>query len=402
MSALNRSFVAFMVLGMSLVGRPMPTTTQPVSATSTAGASSAAQFPRLAITPRRPTENDPIVLRTFFGEAVPCDTVTTSVARTETTITVEAIVNRYQGACILTAVPLFGTSHLEPLPEGHYVVEVYRTEQPSPNQRQLWATGEFDVVKDPTFIESEPNHSQFLANEVIPNVEITGIFDEPNDRDLYRVEAEWGERLTIDVEAERLNPPSSADPVISVLDARGVTRAINDNLGASLDPLLDIPVDGSGTYWVTVRDRRGVSGPEARYRLHITATRAFSEREPNGSFRRPNYFWLEPTIFGDLNTARDVDIFRFWAQEGEMIELNVDARSLPRPSDASVIITLFDEHERVIMESRGDNQSPDPWLRLRAPYSGEYYFRLRNAVIGSSTNFRYDVTLRINEEKKIE
>jgi hypothetical protein len=366
-----------------------------------AGATSQAEIPRLVITPRQPTEQDPIYFHIFLGGGVPCDTAAANfLPRVRQTIAIDAVVNRFQGICIQSVGALLTTQRLDRLPAGHYVVEVYRTEHPRPGQRELWARAEFDVVKDRTMLESEPNNLPSQANEAIPNMSIVGSFDQPGDSDLFRVDATGGERLNIDVAAERLDPPSLADPIVTVFDPAGNPIAVSDNLGRSLDPLLDVPVPHwqNGAYRVEIRDQRG-GGPEARYRITIRATRASPEREPNDSFEGTDFIYFTsdpaPTIFGDLNLANDVDFFGFRAEKDQLIEIDVDARSLRRPSDASIILTLFDENERVLAESRGSEESPDPLLRFQAPSSGEFYFRLRNAVTASSTNFRYDVTVRV-------
>lgn len=392
------SLATVLTLGGPLAGGSANAASEPFMATPATGVAALVQLPRLQLSPRQPTDQDPIDFRVLLGEGVPCDTTAAAITLRGQTIVIDAVVNRYQGICILLAVPLFTTPRLDHLPEGHYIVEVYRTERPEPQRRELWVTAEFDVVGLPTIAESEPNNSLAQANEIIPNANITGTFDQPGDTDLFRVEAGWGERLTIDVEAERLDPPSSADPTLKVFGPDGILIAANDHLGDSLDPLLDVPIllGRSGPHWVQVRDQRGVSGPEARYRVAIRVTQGNPEREPNDEFMSATPLPEEPPSFGDLNRAGDVDTFSFSAEQGQLIEIDVDARSLRRPSDASIILTLFDESERPLAESRSSEESPDPHLRLKAPAEGVYFVRLRNTLVGSSTNFRYDVTLRLN------
>lgn len=393
------SLIVVLTLGGPLVGSQTNAVPGSRRATIAAGKAVLDEFPRLRISPRQPVEQDPIDFRVFLGMGVPCDTTASAITLRGTTIVIDAVVNRYQGICIFLAVPLFATPRVDHLPEGHYVVEVYRTERPEPQRRELWATAEFDVVRRPTIAESEPNDHLAQANEIIPNASIIGIFDQPGDIDLFRVEAEWSERLTIDVEAERLDPPSSADPVLTVFGPDAISVAMNDNLGSSLDPLLDVPVllGRNGPYWVQVRDPRGVGGPQARYRITIRVTQGQPEREPNDEFTDATPMEGELTAFGDLNRTGDADTFRFYAEQEQMVRIDVGARSLRRPSDALIWLMLFDESERLLAESRPSEASPDPHLRLRAPAAGVYFIRLRNTLADSGTNFRYDVTLRLNE-----
>jgi hypothetical protein len=339
-----------------------------------------------------------VCFRTVLKEGSPCVDTTATVTLVGQTVVIDAVVKPYDTPCIYIAVPVLNISCIDSLPEGHYAVEVYRTEQPGPPPRELWATGEFDVAPTPTINETEPNNSFDRATAALPNTSISGQFDHPLDFDLFRVDAEVGERLTIDVEAERLDPPSSADPMVSVSNEQK-TLGGRDNFGDSLDPLYDFFTGVGGSFWVRVHDRRGTSGPHARYRLNIRAAHALPESEPNNAFRQANafryLFWQAPTVFGDLNRDGDVDVFEFYGEKDQLIEIDVDARSLRRPSGASVIITLFDHEGQVLAEARGSEASPDPVLRFRAPSKGAFFFSLRNAVDGSSTNFRYDATLRL-------
>lgn len=356
---------------------------------------SSTQAQRLVITPRQPTEGDPIDFRVFLGEGWICDSTSSKCSITGSTITVDAGMHRFEGVCVLLSALHWAFGRLEQLPAGHYKLEVYRNDDKRPQDRVLWATAEFDVIAVREVVEEEPNNRPGQANVICPNVDLSGVFNHPGDVDILQFTTEPGERLTVDVEAARLSPRSSADPMITLTDQRGIQVGVSRNLGDSGDPLLDLHIELSGTYLLRFTDRRGEGGPEARYRASIRVSQGVREREPNSNFGGANSFRLAATFFGDLNRAGDVDFFSLLTGKDQMINVKVDARSLRRPSEALIIITLFDERGHVLAESKGAEDLPDPVLRLSAPTRGGYFFSLRNTMPGNSINARYDVTLRI-------
>lgn len=88
------------------------------------------------------------------------------------------------------------------------------------------------------------------------------------DRDVYRIEAVAGQRISIEVEARRAG--SAIDPVLRITDASGKQLAMsNDAPTAGLDARLAFSCPRDGDYFVTVHDARYSEQKADFYHLKI-------------------------------------------------------------------------------------------------------------------------------------
>jgi hypothetical protein len=171
--------------------------------------------------------------------------------------------------------------------------------------------------------------------------------------DFYRVHAQRGERLWIEVVAQRLGSP--LDPLLRVLDTQGrELAALDDTPGLGADARLEFRAPKSADYVIEVRDTRYTGGPRHLYRLrlgeplpgslpfHITPdlaaiTAAFAlpaatpEREPND--QQPQPIGLPVEMAGRFNQARDRDVYEFAARKGERWLFSGRTRSLGSAAD---------------------------------------------------------------------
>lgn len=141
-------------------------------------------------------------------------------------------------------------------------------------------------VSEPRFIilsqrpqqaEVEPNDAVSAAQALtrLPT-EVTGRLEKNGDVDSYAVNLRAGQTLVARLEAYTLQSP--LDPVLRMLDSRGVQVAWNHDEVRSLDPLLAWRVETSGTYVLQVfgfaypadSDLRFSGSPKGGYRLHVT------------------------------------------------------------------------------------------------------------------------------------
>ncbi len=101
------------------------------------------------------------------------------------------------------------------------------------------------------------------------------------------------------------------------------------------------------------------------------------EKEPNGSFRKPQDVDLGKTIQGQIGEPMDVDVFRFTAKSGQMIVAEVKAARLGSALDST--LTLYDESGRILAVNDDEETSVDSILRFRAPKDGRYLLTLIDA-----------------------
>ena len=141
-------------------------------------------------------------------------------------------------------------------------------------------------VSEPRFIilSQRPQQAEVEPNDAVPAAqaltrfpaEVTGRLEKNGDVDSYAVNLRAGQTLVAWLEAYTLQSP--LDPVLRLLDSRGVQVAWNHDEVRSLDPLLAWRVETSGTYVLQVfgfaypadSDLRFSGSPKGGYRLHIT------------------------------------------------------------------------------------------------------------------------------------
>lgn len=124
------------------------------------------------------------------------------------------------------------------------------------------------VVTDrPVVNEAEPNNTPQTANPVAVNSVVNGESAAATDVDCFAVEAKKGQRLLIEVEAERVD--SRLDATVRLLDPAG--REIAESRDAfGPDPFLDVTIPADGRYVVKVHDVVYKGSNEHPYVLTVT------------------------------------------------------------------------------------------------------------------------------------
>lgn len=130
---------------------------------------------------------------------------------------------------------------------------------------------------NPQRAELEPNDAADTA-QALPNppAEINGRLEKNGDVDSYSVDLRAGQTLVVRMEAYQLQSP--LDPVLRLLDSRGVQVAWNHDEVRSLDPFLVWRAETSGPHVLQVfgfaypadSDLRFSGGPKGVYRLQVT------------------------------------------------------------------------------------------------------------------------------------
>lgn len=250
--------------------------------------------------------------------------------------------------------------------------------------------------------ESEPNNTLAQAQAITPDVLVVGRLDPAGDVDVFSFRANAGQRLTVDINARSLMPPSEADTVVTLFDSNGQQLAENDDAGGSLDSFLTFEIPRSGQYFVRIRNFSPKGGSSYTYEALITLTGAappppgiVMESEPNNSLAQANAITPPATVSGAINPAGDVDFFAFEARRGQQLVIDLDARSLTPPSPLDTVVTLFDSRGQQLAENDDAEGSTDSLLRFTIPADGRYFFRVRSFDGKGGPDYVYRATVTL-------
>lgn len=147
----------------------------------------------------------------------------------------------------------------------------------------------------PTISEVEPNSDFATPQAVGLNQTIEGVVTN-EDVDYYRVPMKKGQRLTVEIEAQRLGY-TAFDPFVAIMDSRRFELAIcDDTVLHTKDPHASIVVPEDGDYIILVRESSYVGSDSSFYRLHL------------GEFRRPDVVYPAGGKAGSTVKARFLSI----------------------------------------------------------------------------------------------
>jgi hypothetical protein len=136
----------------------------------------------------------------------------------------------------------------------------------------------FSVGDLPEISETEPNDVLPVMNSIAaptsPSVPVLTLPATINgsavgtDQDVFRFSAKRGERIVMEVEAQRIG--SSLDPALHVFNASGRELTFADDTpGLGLDCRVDLSVPEDGDYFVAVHDSKYAGVGPGQYRLKI-------------------------------------------------------------------------------------------------------------------------------------
>jgi hypothetical protein len=124
----------------------------------------------------------------------------------------------------------------------------------------------FEVGDRPESVEAEPNDDPAHASPLAPGAVVNGGLT-PTDVDCFAFEGRKGERVLLDLAAERLE--SRLDATIRVLDPSGREIAESRDV-QGVDPLLDLTLPADGRYVVKVHDVIYGGSADHTYRLTLS------------------------------------------------------------------------------------------------------------------------------------
>lgn len=193
----------------------------------------------------------------------------------------------------------------------------------------------------------------------------------------------------------------------TVLFAPRTRKQINRQIEESL--IVEIKADGNigcGNRELRIETANGLTNPMV---FQVGKLREIGELEPNDreAFQtstllskspRPDPIVLPILLNGQILPG-DIDRFRFRAEGGQGIVIEVQARSLiPYLADAvpgwfQAAITLYDNDGNEIAFADDHRFNPDPVLYFEIPETGEYEIEIRDAIYRGREDFIYRIAV---------
>lgn len=306
----------------------------------------------------------------------------------------------------------------------------------------------------PEVLERTPNQGTNDAHTLRLPVGVSGVIAKATESDWYRFEARAGQRLILDVQANRNGSP--LDPTLVVRDAAGKELARSEDSNG-LDPFLEFAAPTDGVYFAEIHDLRFQGAADYRYRLVIgelpyldqlfpfggrrgssvdltlrgrnldgsermtlrvapdaplgrqdvraRTPRGFSnpltfeasdlpdftEAEPNNDRDKANAVAMPVAINGRIGEKGDIDTFRLKASADQRLVIEVKARTFGSPLDA--LLVLSDAAGNLIQQN-DDSSGPDARLEFDAKKDTEYLLAVRDLTDRGGERFGYRLTVQ--------
>jgi hypothetical protein len=166
---------------------------------------------------------------------------------------------------------------------------------------------------------------------------------------------------------------------------------MNGKQAASVQFALTVPPEAPvGIHGVRVYSPRGVSNLKL---FCVDDLPNVAEAAGNGSLKTPQELTIPCAVDGLVdNLTRD--FFKFKAEKGQLITIEVLARRLGSPLDASLYIYKENGTE-IAYSDDAEGLSSDPQIAFKAPAAGTYIVEVRDIRYAGSGNHRY--RLRIGD-----
>ena len=198
---------------------------------------------------------------------------------------------------------------------------------------------------------SRTNKSAAAAQALRLPVAVEGVIEELLS-DYYKFNARRGERVNVEVVAQRLG--SRLDPVVRLFDAQGRELAYSDDEpGLGADARLTWRCPATGEYVLELRDILYEGGARHRYRLRVGGApwpaRGVSpdgaetaEVEPNDTGATATRFAVPAVLSGNFARNQDRDFYQFEAAKNERLVFRAQTRSLGSPGEVFLQVQRTD------------------------------------------------------------
>ncbi|WP_299466809.1 PPC domain-containing protein [uncultured Gimesia sp.] len=139
----------------------------------------------------------------------------------------------------------------------------------------------------------------------------------------------------------------------------------------------------AGSYDVRVLCRNGLSSP----RTFFVGNRSdVLESEPNETFQSAQTTSLDVSINGRIEKKGDIDLFQFFASQGQRVIIECRAERLD--SSLRAILEVYDDKGRRLAVNRGFF-GIDPLINFTVPADGNYFVKVFDLVYSGSADHFY-------------
>ena len=277
---------------------------------------------------------------------------------------------------------------------------------------ELTGVGTFHVTPFPIVHEDEKqaNTNDVLATAmaVVPNVTICGRLgnSQRDDIDLYKVPAVAGQRLSVEVDSERISDVnfrgSEFDVAIRILDESGRELAANDDNPLHLqDPLTSLKLPKDGFVFVEIR-RSVFKTYDTFYCVHIGSHhRPLAVFPPGGPAGKPLAVKLLGDPLGDYDAKVSVPkvpgTFDYFGDGPSPLPLRSSPYEnvLEKTSAKETVVSALPVAINGILEVPGDSDT----FRLSVKKGDRYRVRVYSAAVGSPLDPEFRI-VALDSKKK--
>jgi hypothetical protein len=213
--------------------------------------------------------------------------------------------------------------------------------------------------------EIEPNDQ--TAQNVFMPANILGTIQPSKDQDFFAFPCLAGEQINVEAFASRI-PGSQLIADLGLFDSGGnlVTESVGDGVN---DPLIQIVAPADGIMFAGITDADGLGGSHFVYLLSIDGGVDVNEVEPNS--RIPQALPAsDVTVFGQLTSSSDQDLYSITGAQGQTLIVDVDASVFG--STLVSQLTLTDPTSGIEYFSSDHNDGNDPRFNIVLPFTGTY------------------------------
>lgn len=232
------------------------------------------------------------------------------------------------------------------------------------------------------------------------------------DVDMYRFTVNSGQVVDFDVDTLN-NGPGGLGGFLRLFNAQGQVLAFNDNAAApgeatvGFDPYIRYTFTTAGTYYIAVSNFNNIGydpltgGGDTAGGLHSIGDYQLRVQTPGAAPADPDDAISEAgflgtvstsplTTSGDISSDVDVDIFRFSASAGQVVDFDIDT-ALNGTGGLGSYLRLFNAQGQQLAfndnaAAPGENTVGfDAYLRFTFSTTGTYYVAVSNA-----SNIQYD------------
>ena len=254
----------------------------------------------------------------------------------------------------------------------------------------------------------EPNNliSEASDNGVsfsgMPSSTVSGTIDSVKDIDLYQLQLDRGQGITLDLDTVTNNPTTAFDSYLRVFDSKGNELAFNDDEANasedfSVDSFLGFIANQEGEYYVGVSSIANssynpINGENVNpiqddfiagdYDLTLELVEVIADEDKDNTITEAIAITLDNPTSGTIDTINDVDLYQFTLAAAEGINLNLKSGngldSFLRVFDAQGQELAFNDDS---LETANGNSA----ISFNPDAPGKYY-----VGVSSAGNFNYD------------